>query len=184
MNPPSALNANTMRILLFFALMLLTKICCAQDSTTAIYINEAVQKIKARLSTDIMEKKDTSIFDEGDTLQKGAFLAVHTEFYTDPQTMLLDKIVEKSLYKKTSTEITVYFLGNQPVQVTNKQWEGSEVRFDFDIYYMSDKPVYVVKRNNLKGSPDENMFLRWCHQLRSEYFRIVQEYNETFAKAR
>lgn len=169
-----------MRILLFISFFLLAKICCAQDSTTSVYINEAVQKIERRLSTDIMEKKDTIIYD--DTLQKRSFLTVRTEFYTDPQTMLLDKIVEKSLYKKTSTEITIYFLGNQPVRMTNKQCEGSVVRFDFDIYYMSDHPVYVVKRNNLKGSPDANMFLKWCQQLRSEYFEIVQEYNQTFAK--
>jgi hypothetical protein len=158
------------------------KISFGQDPTTAVYINEVVQKIESRLSADIMEKKDTTIFD--DTLQIGSFLTVHTEFYTDPQTMLLDKIVEKSLYKKTSTEITIYFSGNQPVRMTNKQWEGSVVRFDFDIYYMSDNAVFTVKRNNLKGSPDAAMFLKWCHQLRSEYFQIVQEYNQTFAKAK
>jgi hypothetical protein len=171
-----------MRILLFVILTLSAKISFGQDSTTAVYINEVVQKIESRLSADIMEKKDTTIFD--DTLQIGSFLTVHTEFYTDPQTMLLDKIVEKSLYKKTSTEITIYFSGNQPVRMTNKQWEGSVVRFDFDIYYMSDNAVFTVKRNNLKGSPDAAMFLKWCHQLRSEYFQIVQEYNQTFAKAK
>jgi hypothetical protein len=171
-----------MRILLFVILTLSAKISFGQDSTTAVYINEVVQKIESRLSADIMEKKDTTIFD--DTLQIGSFLTVHTEFYTDPQTMLLDKIVEKSLYKKTSTEITIYFSGNQPVRMTNKQWEGSIVRFDFDIYYMSDNAVFTVKRNNLKGSPDAAMFLKWCHQLRSEYFQIVQEYNQTFAKAK
>jgi hypothetical protein len=173
-----------MRILLLITFALLTKVCPGQDSTTAIYINEVVQKIESRLSTDIMEKKDTSIFDDGDTLQRGAFLTIHTEFYTDPQTMLLDKIVEKSLYKKMSTEITIYFLGNQPVRLTNRQWEGGDVRFDFDIYYMSDKPVYVAKRNNLKGSPDADMFLKWCHQLRNQYQQIVQEYNQTFVRAR
>jgi hypothetical protein len=171
-----------MRILLFIVLTLLSKISFGQDSTTAVYINEVVQKIEGRLSSDIMEKKDTAIFD--DTLQKGAFLTVHTEFYTDPKTMLLDKIVEKSLYKKTSTELTVYFLGNQPVRMTNKQIEGGLIRYDFDIYYMSDKPVYTVKRNNLKGSPDAAMFLKWCQELRNEYFQIVQEYNQTFVKAR
>ena len=171
-----------MRILLFVILTLSAKISFGQDSTTAVYINEVVQKIESRLSADIMEKKDTTIFD--DTLQIGSFLTVHTEFYTDPQTMLLDKIVEKSLYKKTSTEITIYFSGNQPVRMTNKQWEGSVVRFDFDIYYMSDNAVFTVKRNNLKGSPDAAMFLKWCHQLRSEYFQIVQEYNQTLAKAK
>lgn len=171
-----------MRILLFIVLILLSEISFGQDSTTAVYINEVVQKIEGRLSSDIMEKKDTVIFD--DTLQKGAFLTLHTEFYTDPKTMLLDKIVEKSLYKKTSTEITVYFLGNQPVRMTNKQLEGGSIRFDFDIYYMSDKPVYTVKRNNFTGSPDADMFLKWCHELRNEYLQIVQEYNQTFAKAK
>lgn len=171
-----------MRILLFIVLILLSKISFGQDSTTAVYINEMIQKIEGRLSTDIMEKKDTVIFD--DPLKKGSYLTVHTEFYTNPQTMLLDKIVEKSLYKKTSTEITVYFLGNQPVRMTNKQLEGGLIRFDFDIYYMSDKPVYTVKKNDFKGSPDADMFLKWCHELRSEYLQIVQEYNQTFAKAK
>jgi len=173
-----------MRILLFILVTLLAKVSYCQDSTAAIYIIEAVQKIESRLATDIMEKKDTSIFDEGDSLQKGAFLTVHTEFYTNPQNMLLDKIVEKSIFKKTSTEITVYFLGNQPILFTNKQWEGSVVRYDFDIYYMSDNPVYVMKRNNLKGSPDSDMFLKWCHQLRDEYFRVVQEYKQSFARTK
>lgn len=173
-----------MRILLFITFSLFAKVSCGQDSTTAVYINETVQKIERRIATDILEKKDTFLFDEGDTLRRGIYLTVHTEFYTDPQTMLLDKIVEKSEFKKTNTEIIVYFLGNQPIRVTNKQWEGGSVRYDFDIYYMSDKPVYVVKRNNLKGSPDTGMFLKWCHELRSDYFRMVKEYNQTFARSK
>ena len=164
--------------------MLLAKICCGQDSTTAVYINGAVQKIESRLASDIMEKKDTSIFDDGDTLQTGAFLSVHTEFYTDPQTMLLDKIVEKSLYKKTSTELTIYFLGNQPILFTNKQWQGSTLKYDFDIYYMNDKSVFTTKRSHLSGTPDGEAYLKWCYDLRKEYFGIVQEYNQTFAKAK
>jgi hypothetical protein len=171
-----------MRTLLFITFSLLAKISFCQDSAAAIYIYEAVQKIEKRIATDILEKKDTFLFDEGDTFKRGAYLTVHTEFFTDPQTMLLDKIVEKSEFKKTKTEITVYFLGNQPVRFTNKQWEEGFARYDFDIYYMSDKPVYVVKRNNLKGSPDTGMFLKWCHELRADYFRIVQEYNQTFAR--
>lgn len=173
-----------MRILLFISFTLLVKISWCQDSATAVYINETIQKIEKRIATDILEKKDTVLFDEGDTLRRGTYLTVHTEFYTDPQSMLLDKIVEKSEFKKTKTEITVYFLGNQPVRLTNRQWEGGSVRYDFDIYYMSDKPVYVVKRNNLKGTPDTGMFLKWCHELRSDYFRIVQEYNQTFARSK
>jgi hypothetical protein len=165
-------------------LTLLANICFAQDSTTAVYINEIVKKVEARLSTDIMEKKDTSIFDDGDSLQRGPMLSVHTEFYTDPQTMLLDKIVERSLYQKTSTELVVYFFGNQPVRFTNRQWNGSSVRVDFDIYYMNDKPVFTVKRSELRGSPDGFAYLKWCLDLRKEYFNIVQEYNQLFAKAK
>jgi hypothetical protein len=173
-----------MRILLVIPIILLAKTFHGQDSTAAVYINDAVQKIEARESKDIMEKKDSSIFDEGDSLQKGPFLKVHTEFYTNPQTMFLDKIVEKSLYKKTSTELTIYFFNNQPVFFANRQWEGSTMRYNFDIYYMNDNPVFVVKRNHLNGTPDGSAYLKWCYDLREEYFGIVQEYNQTFAKAK
>jgi len=173
-----------MRIPLLITIILLAKICCGQDSTTAVYINDIVQKIESRLSTEIVETRDTSIFDEDDTLQKGAFLTVHTEFYTDPQTMLLDKIVEKSLYQKTSTELTIYFLGNQPVRFTNRQWHGSALNVDFDIYYMSDNTVYVNKRNGQKGTPNGDVFLKWCYQLRAQYFNVIQEYNQTFARTK
>lgn len=173
-----------MRVFLLISITLLVKICCGQDSTTAIYISDAIQKIEGRISTDIMEQKDTSIFDDGDSLQKGAFLSVHTEFYTDPKTMLLDKIVEKSLYKKTITELTIYFLGNNPIQFSNKQWEGSTVRYDFTIYYMSDTPVFIKKGTQITGTPDGDAYLKWCYDLRREYFGIVNEYNQTFTKAK
>jgi hypothetical protein len=26
--------------------------------------------------------------------------------------------------------------------------------------------------------------LKWCYQLRSDYFRVVQEYNQTFARSK
>ena len=173
-----------MRVFLLISITLLVKICCGQDSTTAIYISDAIQKIEGRISTDIMEQKDTSIFDDGDSLQKAAFLSVHTEFYTDPKTMLLDKIVEKSLYKKTTTELTIYFLGNNPIQFSNKQWEGSTVRYDFTIYYMSDTPVFIKKGNQITGTPDGDAYLKWCYDLRREYFGIVNEYNQTFTKTK
>ena len=173
-----------MRILLLALIMLSTKICCGQDSASAVYINEVVQKIETRVSSDIMEHKDTSIFDDGDSLQKGAFLSVHTEFYTDPKTMLLDKILEKSLYKKTSTELTIYFQGNQPILFTNRQWEGSLLHYDFTIYYKNDNPVFIAKRSSINGTPDSHAYLNWCYDLRKEYFGIVNEYNQLFAKAK
>jgi|GEM_PF-5848552 len=173
-----------MRVLLVLTIILLSNVCCGQDSTTAVYINEVIQKIERRLSQAIVEVKDTSIFDESDSLQRGAFLTVHTEFFTDPQSMLLDKIVEKSLYKKTTTELVIYFQGNQPIRFTNRQWQGSTLSVDFDIYYMNDNTVFMTKRNDLRGMPDSDMFLKWCYQLRSQYLNIVQEYNQTFAKSK
>lgn len=171
-----------MRICLLILFGFLTKTGYCQDSTAAIYISGLIQKIESRIATDIAEKKDTSIFDEGDSLHRGPILNVRTEFYTDPQTMQLDKVVEKSVYKKITTEITVYFFGNQPICFTNKQSEGRTSRVDFDIYYMNDNPVFVVKRNELKGNPDGGMFLKWCYQLRADYQKMVQDYDRTFAR--
>jgi hypothetical protein len=88
------------------------------------------------------------------------------------------------VYKKTTTELTIYFQGNQPIRFTNKQWAGNAINIDFDIYYMNDNTVFVTKRNNLRGTPQGDVFLKWCYQLRSQYFRIVQEYNQTFARAK
>ena len=174
-----------MRVPLFVTTILLSNMwCCGQDSTTAVYIDDVIQKIESRISTAIVETKDTSIFDEGDSLQRGPFLTVHTEYFTDPQSMLLDKIVEKSLYKKTTTELTIYFQGNQPIRFTNRQWQGSTLNVDFDVYYMNDNTVFMLKRNGVKGTPDGDMFLKWCYQLRSQYLTIVQEYNQTFAKSK
>lgn len=173
-----------MRILFLVTVILLTKIGYGQDSTTAVYINDLIQKIEGKLSTEIVETKDTSIYDEGDSLGTGPALTVHTAFYTNPKTMLLDKIVEKSLYKKTTTELTIYFKGNQPIRFTNRQWEGSNLRIDFDIFYMNDNVVYTTKRINLNGTPDGSSFLKWCYQLRTEYFNIVEEYNQTFARTK
>jgi hypothetical protein len=173
-----------MRIVLLITILLLGNLCWGQDSTTAVYINDVVNKIEARLATSIIEERDTTIFDENDTLQTGAFLTVHTEYYTDPQTLLLDKVVEKSLYQKTSTELTIYFQGNQPIRFTNRQWQGSNLKVDFDIYYMNDNTVFTTKRTESRGTPDGSAFLKWCYQLRSDYFRVVQEYNQTFARSR
>jgi hypothetical protein len=170
-----------MRILLFILFFLSAVICRGQDSATAVYINEIVQKIEARIATDIVETKDTIIYDEGDSLKKGAYLTVRTLFYTDPKTMLLDKIVEKSVYKKIATELTVYFFGNQPVLFSSRQKEGTVLKADFDIYYMNDNYVYCTKRNNLTGTPDSDTYLKWCYQLKNEYLRVVQEYNQVFA---
>ncbi len=170
-----------MRVLLILLFTGLVANCAAQDSATAIYINGIVQKIEARIANDILETKDTLIYDDESNSGKDQYLTIRTHFYTNPQTMQLDKIVEKSTYKKIATEITVYFFGNQPVLFTNKQLDNNKIKFDFDIYYMNDKSVYCVKRNNLRGTPDGDTYLKWCRELQKDYQRVVQEYNKTFA---
>lgn len=170
-----------MRPLLIAFFIVLAANCCGQDSTTAIYIDEIVQKIEARILNDIVETKDTLIYDDENNPGKDQYLTIRTHFYTNPQTMQLDKIVEKSTYKEIITEITVYFFGNQPVLFTNKQSDNNTVKFDFDIYYMNDKSVYCVKRNNLRGTPDGDTYLKWCRELQRDYQKIVQDYNKTFA---
>jgi len=176
------LNGSTMRILLFVLLGLFAENCYCQDSTAATYIHQLIQKIEGRITTDILERKDTTIFDNGDSLYKGPFLTVRTEFYTDPQTMQLDKVVERSLYRKVSTELTVYFFGDQPICFTNKQWEDKTIRMDFDVYYKNDNSVFTVKRTGLKGIPDGKTYLKWCYEFKTEYLRMVQDYNQTFAR--
>jgi hypothetical protein len=169
-----------MRELLLLIVCFCAKTVCGQDSTAAIYINDVVQKIEGRLPTDIFEKRDTAFYDKNDSLRKGMPLTVRTEFYTDPQTMKLDKIVEKSRYGTISTEMSIYFLADQPIRFTSKQREGSDLKTDFDIYYMNNVSVYYANRKNEKAEPDGAMFLRWCYELLSDYNRIVQEYNTTF----
>ncbi len=171
-----------MKVPLLIVISFWAKFCFSQDSTAAVYIHDIIQKIESRITTDILERKDKLIYDEEDSLKKGPVLMDQFKFYTNPQTMLLDKIIEKSSYRNVSTELIVYFSGNQPVFFTNRQWEGKTICFDFDIYYMNDNPVFWVKRKELKGIPDGRLFLKWCYELRTEYMGLVQEYNQTFAR--
>lgn len=145
-----------------------------------MYINDIVQKIEGRLATDIMEKKDTAVYDRYDSLHRGTPLTIRTEFYTDPLTMKLDKIVEISRFRTVSTELTIYFLGDQPVRFTSTQREGNTLKTDFDVYYMNNLPVYYSNRKDQMKKPDGNMFLKWCYELLGDYNHIVQDYNITF----
>lgn len=166
-----------MKLFLFIVLVLRATVIHGQDSTASVYINELVGKIEGRLATDILEKSDTTIYD--DSLQTGEPLIIHTDFYTDPRTLMLDKIFERSLYRKISTEMTVYFSSNQPVLFTNKQWNGSQVKVDFDIYYMNDQSVHFIRRQ-LAGSINGGEYLKWCYELKREYDAIVSAYDQTF----
>lgn len=169
-----------MRILLLILVCFWAKAFYGQDSTTALYINEVIRKIENRLAGDVFEKKDTAIFEKADSLRRGTPLTVRTEFFMNRAAMEPDKIVEKSRYRTVSTELTVYFLAGQPIRFTNKQWKGSTLEIDFDVYYMNNCSVYFANRKDENGTPDCKLFLNWCYDLLKEYDQIAREYNPGF----
>jgi len=148
-----------------------------QDSTAAMYINEYIEKIEERIQILILEKKDTTIYYEDSA--KNVPLRIRTEFYTNPQTMQVEKIVEKSTYNKLTTEITVYFRFNQPVRLTTVQKEGGKIKADFDVYYVNNHSIYFTKRTTEKGKPDEDELLVWCKELLKEYDKMVASMKES-----
>lgn len=147
-----------------------------QDSAAAIYINEYIAQIEARLQIDILEKKDTAIYYE-DSL-KNVPLRVHTEFYTHSETMQVEKIVEKSSYNNLTTEIIVYFRFNQPIRLTSIQKKGNAVKADFDVYYVNNSAVHFTKRIQGTGNPDGDAMLVWCRELLNDYNKMVESQKE------
>lgn len=152
----------------------------SQDSTAAIYINEYIEKMERHLQNHILEKKDTTI-NYGDSL-KNVPLRVQTQFYTDPQTMQVEKIIEKSTYKNVTTEIIVYFRFNQPVRLTTIQKEGGVLKADFDVYYVNNNSVHYTKRDKTWGKPDGEELLVLCKGLLNDYNKMVEFQSITDAK--
>lgn len=148
-----------------------------QDSSAAIYINEHIEKIEERIQILILEKKDTTIYYE-DSL-KNIPLRIRTEFYTNPQTMQVEKIIEKSSFKTLATEIIVYFRFNQPVKLTTVQKEGTRIKADFDVYYVNNHSIHFTQRTTGKGKPDEDELLVWCKELLKEYDKMVASQKES-----
>lgn len=149
-----------------------------QDSTAAVYINDYIEKIEARLTSDILEKKDTIIVYE-DTSGKVP-LKVQTQFYTNPETMQVDKIIEKSTYNNLVTELTVYFRFNQAIRVTTTQKEGLAVKADFDVYFVNNNSVHFTKRTQMKGKPDTDEIIEWCKELLKDYDEIALEQKQNY----
>lgn len=148
-----------------------------QDSTAAIYINEYIEKIEERIQILILEKKDTTIY-YGDST-KNFPLRIRTEFYTSPQTMQVEKIIEKSTYKNLTTEIIVYFRFNQPIRLTTIQKEGTRIKTDFDVYYVNNHSIHFTRRTGGKGKPDGDELLVWCKELLKEYDKMVASMKES-----
>ena len=148
------------QILFFLFLFYMLQTAKAQtDSTLAVYIKSQVEKIEERLDADILLTADTTITDDQGTM------TVATKYYIFPGTNEVEKIMEKSLFGTTTTEIMVYYRGGAPIMFATKQYQGSQLKVDFDYYFQTDNPVYVVKREFGRGNPDSDEILKWCYQL-------------------
>ena len=149
-----------------------------QDSTAAIYINQYIEKIEQRNQNLIFEKKDTIIYYEDSS--RNMPLRIRTEFYTNPQSMQVEKIVEKSTYKKITTEIIVYFRLNQPVRLTTIQKEAEKIKTDFDVYFVNNSSVHFTKRTEGTGKPDGDELLSWCNHLLKDYNQMVESMKDSY----
>ena len=131
------------------------------DSLTATMIKGEVDRIESELEGDIELKVDTTIVD------KDGMMTVHTTYYFDPGSGRAEKIIEKTVFNTVTTEITIYYNGPAPMLFSSKQWQGADLKIDFDYYFHNNDPVYLLKRAG-KGKPDSEEILKWCGQLQKE----------------
>lgn len=160
-----------MKRVLFIVFILLTLRSYSQDHTPVKFIDDYVAQIDGRLTGDIVEKKDTVIYDKDSSRN---YLIIQTEYFSNPQTLKVEKIVEKSDYKNLETIITVYYHFDMPIRFTSFQKEGKVVKADFDIYYVNNNLVHFTKRSKGKGKPDGDMFVKWCMDLLKEYNEMME----------
>lgn len=138
-----------------------------QDSTTATYINNIVEKISTRIGTDHLVKADTVIYEEeGGSAEP---LRISTTYHVDPATGKVDKIREQSRYRHWTTIIEIYYYHEKPIRLTSSKWNKTLVVLDFDVYYFHDSAVHFTRRDATGGKPDGHMFLKWSYDLLREY---------------
>lgn len=149
-------------LLLLVVLLYRLIIASAQtDSITANGIQAEVDRIESDLEGDIQLNTDTTIVD------KDGPMRVHTSYYFDPGSGQVEKIIEKTLFGTVTTEITIYYNGPAPMLFSSKQWQGAELKIDFDFYFRNNDPIYLLKRSG-KGKPDSEEILKWCGQFLRE----------------
>ena len=131
------------------------------DSITANTIKAEVDRIDGDLDGDVQLNTDTTIVDKDGTM------TVHTSYYFDPGSGQVEKIIEKTLFGAVTTEITIYYNGPAPMLFSSKQWQGADLKIDFDYYFGNNDPIYLLKRSG-KGKPDSEEILKWCGQFLKE----------------
>src|SRR6185295_1881927 len=151
------------QLLLLIVLSCLFVTATAQrDSVSAYYIQTVVEQIDSNLTTYIELSTDTTITDNEGTM------TVHTSYYIDRGSGQVEKIMEKTLFGSVTTEIAAYYRGSSLILFSSKQWQGPDLKIDFDYYFQSGSPVYLAKRVFGRGNPDSGEILKWGNQLLKE----------------
>ena len=148
-------------LLILLSCWLMT-VTAQSDSVMAAHIKIAVETIESNLDAGLELTSDTTIIDKEGTM------TVHTSYYIDRGSGEIEKIMEKTLFGELTTEIVVYYNGHSPILFSTKQWQGSQLKLDFDYYFQANSPVYLVKRTFGKGNPNSDEILKWCNQLLKE----------------
>ena len=147
-------------LLIVFSFRLIT-VTAQTDSITANAIKVEVDRIEGDIDGDVQLNTDTTIVDKDGTM------TVHTSYYFDPGSGQAEKIIEKTVFGTVTTEIVVYYNGPAAILFSSKQWQGAELKIDFDYYFRNNDPVYLLKRTG-KGKPDSEEILKWCGELMKE----------------
>jgi hypothetical protein len=134
-----------------------------KDSVTAEHLQALVESIESNLEADVELTADTTIIDKDGTM------TVHTSYFIDRSSGEVEKIIEKTLFGSVTTEIVVYYHGRSAILFTSKQWQGADLKLDFDYYLEGGSPVYLVKREfSGKGNPNSDEILKWCNEFLKE----------------
>jgi hypothetical protein len=133
-----------------------------KDTATAERLQSIVERIEENLEDAVELAVDTAYIEKDGTMN------VYTRYYYDRGSREVQKITEKTLFGTITTEITVYYFGRSPVLFSTKQWQGSQLKIDFDYYFQANSPIYLEKRQFGKGNPESNEILKWCTQLLNE----------------
>ena len=153
-----------MKQLLLLVLMscLLLSVSAQKDSVTARYLATMVERIESNLEEAVELSTDTTIIDNEGTM------TVHTSYYFDRGSGEIQKVKERTLFGTVTTEIEVYYKARSPILFSSKQWQASQLKIDFDYYFQTGSPVYLVKRVPGKKNPNSDDILKWCNQFLNE----------------
>ena len=133
-----------------------------KDSVSARYLITVVERIESNLEEAVELSAESTIIDKEGTM------TVHTSYYFDRGSGEIEKVRERTLFGNVTTEIVVYYKARSPILFSSKQWQSSQLKIDFDYYFQTGNPVYLVKRVPGTKNPNSDEILKWCNQFLNE----------------